>query len=57
MKEYTVTRQLRDTTFEITVRNPEGRQSGVKRITCDGQPVSGNIVKAAPGRHIVEVEM
>ena len=57
MKEYTVTRQLRDTTFEITVRNPEGRQSGVKRITCDGQPVSGNIVKAAPGRHIVEVVM
>ncbi len=57
MKEYTVTRQLRDTTFEITVRNPNGSQHGVKSITVDGQPISGTIVKATPGRHVVEVMM
>ena len=57
MKEYTVTRQLRDATFDITVRNPNGRQSGIASITVDGQPIAGNIVKATPGRHVVEVVM
>ena len=51
MKEYTVRRKLRNSEFTITVKNPNGKQKGVSR------PVEGNVVKALPGKHVVEVEM
>ncbi len=57
MKEYTVKRKLRDSEMTITVRNPRGRAKGVSRITVDGEPIEGNVVKALPGKHLVEVEM
>jgi cellobiose phosphorylase len=57
MKEYHVKRVLRDTEFDITVKNPEGRQSGVRRILVDGQPLQGTVVPADGGQHVVEVMM
>ena len=57
MKEYTVKRKLRDSEMTITVKNPNGKPKGVSRITVDGKPIEGNIVKALPGKHVVEVEM
>lgn len=57
MKEYTVKRKLRDSEMTITVKNPNGKPKGVSRITVDGKPIEGNVVKAFPGKHVVEVEM
>jgi cellobiose phosphorylase len=57
LKEYTVHRVLRDATFDITVHNPEGKQSGVRTITVDGVVVAGNTIPATPGHHVVEVTM
>ena len=57
MTEYTVKRKLRDSELIITVKNPNGKSKGVSRITVDGKPIDGNIVKALPGKHVVEVEM
>ena len=57
LKEYTVHRELRDASFDITVKNPNGRQSGVSRVVLDGSPVEGTIIKATPGHHTVEVLM
>ena len=57
IKEFSVKRKLRDSEMTITVRNPEGKAKGVTRITVDGEPIEGNIVKAIPGKHVVEVEM
>ena len=57
LKEYSVTRQLREATFQITVRNPHGKQSGVTQITVDGQPISGNVIQSTPGQHVVDVLM
>ena len=57
MKEYTIHRQLRDTTFDITVQNPNGRQRGVTSITVDGQPIQSNLIQATPGHHQVVVTM
>jgi cellobiose phosphorylase len=57
LKEYHVHRVLRDAEFDITVLNPDGRESGVRRITLDGETVEDNIVKATPGKHIVKVFM
>jgi cellobiose phosphorylase len=57
MKEYHVQRVLRDADFDITVKNPEGRQSGVRQVVLDGSPIEGNIIKATPGHHTIEVIM
>ena len=57
MKEYTVHRVLRDAIFDITVKNPDGHESGVRSIVLDGFPIEGNIIPAAPGHHVVEVLM
>ena len=57
LKEYHVHRVLRNAEFDITVLNPDGRESGVRRITLDGETVDDNIVKATPGKHIVKVFM
>ena len=57
LKEYSVKRILRGIEFDITVRNPNGRQKGVSSITVDGKPIEGNVIKATPGKHVVEVVM
>jgi cellobiose phosphorylase len=57
LKEYRVKRVLRDAEFDITVKNADGRESGVRQLIVDGQSVKGNIVKATPGCHTVEVIM
>ena len=57
IKEYSVKRILRGTEYDITVKNPNGNQKGVKSITVDGVAIEGNIIKATPGKHVVEVIM
>ena len=57
LKEYTIHRELRDASFDITIKNPNGKESGVSRLVLDGSPVEGTIVKATPGHHVVEVVM
>ena len=57
LKEFTVKRILRDAEFHITVKNPEGKESGIRQIILDGQPIEGHILMATPGKHIVEVIM
>ena len=36
MREYSVTRKLRDAEMHITVLNPDGKQKGVRSVTVDG---------------------
>ena len=57
MKEFKVRRVLRDAEFEITVKNPDGRESGVRSIVVDGSPVEGTTITAKQGKHVVEVIM
>jgi len=57
LKEYKVKRVLRDAEFEITVKNPESKQSGVKSIVLDGSAIEGTTITATPGKHVVEVIM
>ncbi len=55
MKEYCVKRVLRGAEYSITVKNPDGKQAGVSSIVVDGVKIEGNVVKHAPGKHVVEV--
>ena len=57
MKEYTVHRELRDASFDITVKNPDGKQCGVRSITLDGKAIEHTTIPATPGKHVVEVLM
>ena len=57
MKEYSVKRVLRGAEFDITIKNPDGVQKGVKSMTVDGAAVDGNIIKSTPGKHVIEVIM
>ena len=56
-KEYNVTRRFRGGEYNITVKNPDGVQKGVKSITVDGKEIDGNIVPNAEGKHEVVVVM
>ena len=56
-KEYTVKRKFRGGEYLITIKNPDGVQKGIRQLIVDGQPVSGNIVPAAEGKHTVEAIM
>lgn len=57
LKEYTVWRRFRGAEYHITVRNPEGRQTGVKSMTVDGKTVTGHVIPPTVGRHEVEIIM
>ena len=56
-KEYTVYRKFRGADYAIHVLNPQGISKGVKSITLDGQPLSGQVVPFSDGQHRVEVLM
>jgi len=44
-KEFSAKRNFRGTVYEITVKNPNGVEHGVKSITIDGIAISGNLIK------------
>jgi cellobiose phosphorylase len=58
-KEFTAVRNFRGSRYEITVKNPEGVEFGIKSITVDGVAVEGNLIKPhSDGKtHKVEVIM
>jgi cellobiose phosphorylase len=43
-KGYQITRKFRGAVYDIEIQNPAGVNSGVKSLTLNGAPVSGNIV-------------
>jgi N,N'-diacetylchitobiose phosphorylase len=57
-KEFEVTRQWREATYNIKVTNPHGVEKGVRSITLNGKPISGAIpVQKAGTVNEVLVEM
>lgn len=55
--EYEVTRKFRGDEYHIIVKNPEGREKGVKQITVDGKVIDGTIIPCSAGKHEVIVQM
>ena len=43
-KEYSVVRNFRGEIYEITVKNPNGVEYGVKSIKVDGKEIQGNLI-------------
>ena len=57
LKSVTVTRRYRGASYQITVRNPDGVQYGVKHVVVDGVEQEGNILRPAPAGSTVNVEV
>jgi cellobiose phosphorylase len=47
-KGFTVTRRFRGNTYVIQVRNPKGKQRGVRRLRVEGQELAGNLLPVQP---------
>lgn len=47
-KGFTVTRRFRGNTYVIEVKNPKGKQRGVKKLRVDGKEITGNLLSAGP---------
>ena len=56
-RKYTVERTFRGARYRITVKNPDGRMKGVRRLTVDGKPVAGQLVPLLAGDTVHEVEV
>ena len=50
-------RVWRGATYEIVVENPDHLEKGVKTMTVDGKPVSGNILSPVPAGSTVQVKV
>ncbi|HEY3763198.1 MAG TPA: glycosyl transferase [Verrucomicrobiae bacterium] len=49
-KGFTVTRHFRGNTYFIEVKNPNGKQRGVKNMLVDGKKIAGNLLRVVPPR-------
>ena len=58
-RSYTVHRRFRGAEYEITVRNPDGAESGVRELRCNGERLSGDLLPVLrPGeKALIEVTM
>jgi cellobiose phosphorylase len=58
-KGFTAVRRFRGDTYRIEVKNPAGVCKGVKSMTMDGKPLSGNVIPAVGDgkEHAVEVTL
>ena len=54
---FTATRQFRGDTYEITIKNPDHVNKGVKKLTVDGVEVEGCIVPVAGDGNTHKVEV
>jgi cellobiose phosphorylase len=47
-KGFTASRRFRGNAYEIVVRNPKGKQCGVKSLVVDGKKILGNVLPVLP---------
>ena len=57
LKGYTLVRRFRGVNYHITVDNSAGAEKGVKQITVDGSPISGQIITPVADRSDVTVSV
>ena len=58
-KKFSVVRKFRNSTYNVTVSNPKNVSKGVKKLSLDGKPVSGNVIPVLNDgkEHTVEAEL
>ena len=57
-KEYSIRYKWKDSIYNIKVKNPNGKNTGVSKITLNGKEIDNSIVLDSDGKiYMVEVEM
>jgi len=58
-KEFSIVRKFRNSTFSISITNPNGINKGVKKLMLDGKSIDGNKIPVLNDgkEHKVEVEL
>jgi len=56
-KEYAVKRIFRGITYNITVKNPDGKMKGVSKILVNGVEMEGNVIPLFNAGDVVNVEV
>jgi cellobiose phosphorylase len=56
-KGYKITRKYKGATYIIEVKNPDGVQKGVKKLTIDGKENKGNVIPLLPAGKTYQVEV
>ena len=54
-KEYTFTKVFRGKTLNVTVKNPNGSQHGVKAVTVNGEKIEGKLILAEILKDVNEI--
>ena len=54
---YSVTRQFRGATYEIAIKNRNGKQKGVSAIYVNGRAIDGNLIPVQPAGSLCNVEV
>ena len=57
LKQFSVYRKFRGTTYHIEVTNPDGVSKGVKEILVDGNVITGNIISPIKNKGEVSVKV
>ena len=52
-----MTRRYRGAVYHITVKNPDGKQHGVKQVLVDGTEQKSKVLAPAPAGSSVKVEI
>jgi len=55
--DFTITRQFREGTYDITVKNPDNIQKGIRSIIVDGKPIDGHVIPYEKGKQHYQVEV
>jgi len=56
-KDFTMTKVFRGKTLNITVKNPDGKEGGVPKVTLNGEALSDNYLPAASLKDTNDVEV
>lgn len=56
-KDCFIRRPFRGAVYEVTIKNPDGVESGVKQITVDGKKLTGNLIRPHRDGKIHRVEV
>ncbi|MEI8176290.1 MAG: hypothetical protein WCG78_05435 [Candidatus Omnitrophota bacterium] len=56
-KECFIRRPFRGAVYEVSIKNPEGVESGVREITLDGKKITGNLIRPHKDGKVHRVEV
>ena len=55
--DFALTRKYRNAVYHITVKNPDNVRKGIKKLTVDGEPITGTVIPYRKGKSEYHVDV